>query len=119
MSIFGQVLIVEDDPSIRQTLQSLLELEGVASVSASNGHDALELLRVNPAPRVILLDMNMPVMDGREFLNRMRQENLAPHAPVVVLTASQISLVAQGVCRWFTKPVDFDVLLEAIQQVAS
>ena len=58
------ILIVEDDESIRETLKLLLEVEGYFVTVASNGREALELLKKIDTPFMILLDLMMPVMDG-------------------------------------------------------
>ena len=79
------ILVVEDDEALRQLLVETLEAAGHPVVAASNGAAALEAVRRRP-PGLILLDLTMPVMDGRAFLDAYRQLP-APHAPVVVCTA--------------------------------
>jgi DNA-binding response OmpR family regulator len=78
------VLLVDDDPGIRRAVASGLELEGFAVVAASGGRAALEAIgRVHPA--VVLLDLNMPDLDGLEVLARVRADG--EHVPVCILSA--------------------------------
>ncbi|MDX6715952.1 MAG: two-component system, OmpR family, response regulator PrrA [Baekduia sp.] len=78
------VLLVDDDPAIRRTVAAGLELEGFSVVAASGGRAALEAAaRVHPA--VILLDLNMPDLDGLEVLKRLRDGG--DQVPVCVLSA--------------------------------
>jgi DNA-binding response OmpR family regulator len=78
------VLLVDDDPGIRRTVASGLELEGFSVVAASGGRAAIEAIpRVRPA--VVLLDLNMPDLDGLEVLARLREGGR--HVPVCILSA--------------------------------
>jgi two-component system, chemotaxis family, chemotaxis protein CheY len=81
------VLIVDDDPDIRDFVQFGLEDEGYRVLTAPDGQAALELLGRSPID-LILLDMRMPVMDGWTFAH-LYQQWPAPRAPVVVVTAAQ------------------------------
>src|SRR5215470_13269866 len=69
-TIMGTVLIVEDEVTTRDALTEVLGKEGREIITASDGQQALERLREVPRPRLILLDLMMPRMDGREFLRR-------------------------------------------------
>ncbi|MGH7645988.1 MAG: response regulator, partial [Gemmatimonadales bacterium] len=84
------VLIVDDDPVVRDLLRRLLEGEGYRVVEADNGRAALERLR-EVLPGVILLDLMMPEMDGFELLDAMRREAGGASIPVVVLTAKDLT----------------------------
>lgn len=66
----NSVLIVEDDGDLRDAYVMILESEGIATFSAKNGADALELLKKEGNPGIIFLDLRMPVMDGIEFLKQ-------------------------------------------------
>ena len=111
------ILIVDDDPDIRAALVDVLSDSGYAVRAASNGREALEILRTGAPPRLVLLDLMMPVMDGLQF----RQEQLADPAlrdvPVVVISAgSNVAESARslGVAGYLRKPIDLDRLLEVI-----
>lgn len=81
------VLVVEDDADVREAMVTLLELEGYAAVGAADGQQAFDLIRGGVRPSIILLDLGMPVMDGRQFREaQLRDEKLAV-IPVVVFSA--------------------------------
>src|SRR5579863_8670231 len=81
------VLIVEDDDGAREALSDCLEMEGFSVVSARNGKEALDYLHSSPAPKIILLDLYMPVMTGWEFRAAQKQDSAIANIPVVVVTA--------------------------------
>jgi CheY-like chemotaxis protein len=83
-----QVLIVDDDLDIRETLADVLEDRGFATITASNGLEALQLLRrIAAPPSVILLDLMMPVMDGYGFLEERKKDPTLSSIPVAIITA--------------------------------
>jgi CheY-like chemotaxis protein len=109
------VLVVDDDGDIRDTLAELLESEGYEVAVAAHGEEALAYLRSAPAPRLILLDLMMPVMNGFEFrAEQLRDARLAA-IPVVVITAGRpsnaSSLNAKAV---LTKPLGMFELLALV-----
>jgi signal transduction histidine kinase len=82
------VLIVDDDVDIREALAELLTDRGYSTITASNGAEALKLLRtLNEPPSMILLDIMMPVMDGYRFLDEKRLDPLLSNIPVAIITA--------------------------------
>jgi len=84
----AKVLVVEDDVAIRETLLEVLEDEGFQAVGAANGREALERLQEpGELPRLIVLDLMMPVMDGAGFREEQLRLPRAATIPVVVLTA--------------------------------
>ncbi|HEY0708362.1 MAG TPA: response regulator, partial [Polyangia bacterium] len=88
-SVPKRVLVVEDDEEIREHLEELLEEEGFAVATASDGYQALTWLRDHPEQAgVVLLDLMMPVMDGFEFLRRKDKEPSLASVPVIVITAA-------------------------------
>ena len=108
------ILIVDDDPQVLATVADILEFEGYAVARAQNGAEALDLLAA-VAPRLVLLDMRMPVMDGWGFAQAVQARGLA--LPIVVMTA------AQDARRWaheiqavgyLSKPFDIADLLAAV-----
>jgi CheY-like chemotaxis protein len=72
MASLPTVMIVDDDPHIRKMLTETLTLEGYPLETATNGQEALDLLSKTNASRIILLDLMMPVMEGREVMERLR-----------------------------------------------
>jgi CheY-like chemotaxis protein len=82
------VLVVDDEDDIRTALREILEGEGYSTAGASNGAEALELLRTSSAaPRLILLDLMMPVVDGWEFLTRIDEDSRLHRIPVALMSA--------------------------------
>jgi CheY-like chemotaxis protein len=84
-----RVLVVDDDADHRRRLRGLLEKEGWAVDEAADGREALD--RLAPPPSLVLLDLLMPVVDGFEFLARLREREDARAVPVVVLTAKDLT----------------------------
>ncbi len=80
------VLVVDDDPDIRSLIEDLLSLEGYRIISAPDGAAALSVA-AREQPDVILLDLNMPVLDGQGFARAYRATP-PPHAPIVCMTAA-------------------------------
>src|SRR5579862_5399193 len=81
------VLVVEDDPDIREALCMLLEDEGYTVYSAENGRMAACLLSSQPPPSLVITDLMMPIMDGWELVDRLRQNDRLSSVPVVVISA--------------------------------
>jgi two-component system response regulator (stage 0 sporulation protein F) len=108
------VLVVDDDADIRECITSLLEAEGYATRQAANGLQALDVLE-DGAPRLVLLDMRMPVMDGREFLHAF--EDRGHDVPVIVLTAHSEGMERTLMRRVLRKPLNVDELVEAVREV--
>jgi DNA-binding response OmpR family regulator len=109
------VLVVEDDDDLREMLSRLLHLEGFSPSTAGNGAEALALLRGSPAPpRVILLDLMMPVMNGWQFREQQRHDSRLSVIPVIVLSA--VAQLNQGfdAAAVLAKPLDFDALLTTL-----
>jgi CheY-like chemotaxis protein len=113
----GIVLVVDDDPDIRDALCELLNDEGYRAVAAANGKDALLYLGSQDAPCVILLDLMMPVMDGWEFRRHQQADPRWKTIPVVVITAAgkygANSIAAE---RVLPKPLQLEQVLEALRQ---
>ena len=110
------VLIVEDDDEIRAGMEQLLDTAGYASVSASNGKDALELLRRGVRVKAILLDLMMPVMDGWAFRREQLRDPVLANIPVIVLSAFHHGWV-EGVLPTLPKPIDFALLLTRLHEI--
>ena len=91
----GDVLVVDDDADMRQRLRTILEQDGWTVAEAGDGAEALRAVLHSP-PRIILLDLTMPVMDGFAFLYRLRETPGCSDLPVVVLSARDISAAERG-----------------------
>ena len=86
----GDVLVVDDDPGVRERLRIVLERSGWTVGEAGNGEEALQRVMHGP-PRAILLDLTMPVMDGFAFLHALREKPGCSEIPVIVFSARDIS----------------------------
>jgi CheY-like chemotaxis protein len=112
------VLLVDDDEPVRRVIIQVLSEAGFAVATASNGAEALSHLHAsNVPPCLILLDLMMPVMDGRTFREEQMKDPLLAQIPVVVLTADinvdQIA-AAMNVAGGVAKPFRLDVLLDQV-----
>lgn len=83
----SRVLVVDDDPQTLDSVRDILRRAGFVVVTASTGREALGRLLDEDQPAVIILDLRMPVMDGREFLTVARAYHRLASIPVLVLTA--------------------------------
>jgi CheY-like chemotaxis protein len=112
------VLIVDDDFRIRALMARLLETSGFTAVEAANGKEALELLRER-RPCVILLDLQMPIMDGWEFRRQQVADPAIADVPVICVTGyyDASDLFRRAGVRCFTKPVQLSALLNAIREI--
>jgi len=116
----AMVLVIDDEPDIRDAAVMLLRSDGYAAVGAENGREALGLLRSGAVrPRLIILDLAMPVMDGFAFRTaQLSDPRLAP-IPVVLLSAAGPA-IPKAVKRMHAvaaveKPVDGDELLRVVE----
>jgi CheY-like chemotaxis protein len=114
------ILIVDDDPGIRQLLTVFLTHKGYDATDVANGAEALNYLHHNqPHPQLILLDLMMPVMSGAEFRHTQRQDPELEAIPVVVLSAAEIiedQAPALQADAYVSKPIDFDALSTVVEQ---
>jgi len=112
------VLLVEDDAEVRTSVAEILELEGFAVDTAIHGRQALDKLRSGAAPSILLLDLMMPVMNGLELLECLREDTALTPPPVIVLSANRGYEAADlGVEAIVRKPFDLDALLGNISSV--
>jgi len=111
------VLIVEDDRDLSDLLVQLLTLEGYSVSAVDNGRDALDYLNRLESPRLILLDLMMPIIDGVEFLRRRRGNPRLRAVPVVVLSALDRAGAAEFCdVEYLEKPLDFERLLALVHR---
>jgi CheY-like chemotaxis protein len=114
------ILIVDDDTAIRKLIARLFQREGFAVCEAENGQKALDALRREANIRVILLDLQMPVMDGWTFRQVQRADPSVAHIPVVALSGAASNHFAElEVEAAFEKPVRMHVLLDTVKALAA
>ncbi len=112
------VLVVDDDTDIRESISHLLEYEGYKVVTASNGAEGFRQLKFT-RPSVILLDLMMPVMDGWQFKSEFDGRLELEGIPIVVVSADgNIAEKSKsiGIQEFLTKPIDIDVLLALVKK---
>jgi CheY-like chemotaxis protein len=111
------IMIVEDDYDVRDALVQVLEYEGYQVASAANGQEAIDRLRDGASPSLILLDLMMPVMDGRQFRARQMEDPSLAAIPVIIISADgrvDQKAAAMGVAAYLKKPIEVDNLLDLI-----
>ncbi|MEP6774369.1 MAG: response regulator [Chloroflexota bacterium] len=120
VSIDKDILIVEDEQDLSALLLDVLETEGHRARTAGNGLEALRRIEER-RPQLILLDMMMPVMDGWQFIERLRANAEWTTIPVVVITAvyDMSSLERKtGAKAILTKPFDIELIVDAVDLYA-
>jgi CheY-like chemotaxis protein len=110
------ILVVDDDPDIRESLKEVLQDEGYTVSCVANGREALEYLQKSPRPCVILLDLMMPVMDGWQFRREQKQNPAIADIPLIVITATGKRPVLIDADELVMKPLDLGRLFEAIER---
>lgn len=120
------ILLIEDDDvdamTVRRALRDLNVLNRLER--AENGEDGLAWLKnnQNPRPCIILLDLNMPIMNGIEFLQALKRDAQLCKLPVVVLTTSQeerdkLDTFTLGIAGYMAKPVDYNQFVEVVKAI--
>jgi two-component system, OmpR family, response regulator CpxR len=108
------VLVVDDDDSIREVIAEVLRDEGYDVSCAANGEQALTEMRKDRRPDLVLLDLMMPVMSGWELLELLEVTPELSQIPVVVVSA----MSAPGAWESLAKPIDLDRLLATVSRLA-
>jgi two-component system chemotaxis response regulator CheY len=116
-----KVLVVDDSAIMRKVITQILEMLGHDAVPASNGLDAFERLKEHEDVRLILLDWNMPEMNGIEFLREIKARPGLSEIPVIMLTTESerrkmIEAIEAGAKHYLTKPFQPETLATKILQ---
>jgi CheY-like chemotaxis protein len=109
------VLLVEDDPLTRGAMRMVLEWEGYQVSCAANGQEALDLLHKGERPSLILLDIAMPVLDGRQFREQQEKDPALADIPVIVVSGTAVAATVEAAGH-IQKPFLPGELLEAIRE---
>ena len=110
-------MVVEDDPTVRETLEQMLAAGGYAVDAFSAGSDALAHLRGNPAPCLILLDLMLLDMDAFEFRKEQQRDEALASVPVVIVSgARDIAAISTALhaAAFLQKPFDVPALLAVV-----
>lgn len=116
------VLIVDDNDTNRKLCGAILSGSGYQIREAVNGEEALSAVRSEP-PELILMDVQMPVLDGVETLKRLKADPATRSIPVVALTSYAMkgdreNLLRDGFSDYLSKPIDIDIFLEVVRRLA-
>ena len=117
----GKILLVEDNELNRDMLIRRLSRAGLDVVAAGDGQEALEVMH-REQPAVVLMDMNLPVMDGWTACRHAREDDAIKHISIIALTAhasdaDRLNALEAGCDDYATKPVDFPGLLIKIEKL--
>ncbi|HEV2764651.1 MAG TPA: response regulator [Pyrinomonadaceae bacterium] len=117
------VMVVEDFDETRRMLRQFLESGGYGVVEASNGREAVEMAR-SATPALILMDLNMPVLDGFAAALRIRRQGPSRDVPIVAVTAydsaeSRAAARAVGCDDYLPKPFDYEQLLALVKRLTA
>jgi CheY-like chemotaxis protein len=113
----NNILIVEDDEAVRLMMQDVLELNGYAVFTASDGGEGIKILReLLPNSCMVLLDLMMPRTNGWQFLDVQRNDPEMSAVPVVVCSAYRESAKSIYPAAFIEKPIQLDVLLGTVQR---
>jgi two-component system cell cycle response regulator DivK len=115
-----RVLIVEDNEKNMKLFRDVLQATGYSTLEATTGEEAVELA-LSQAPAIVLMDVQLPGIDGVEALQRMRQNERTASIPVLALTAQAMSgdrerFLEAGFDGYLAKPVDVGELIEAVRE---
>jgi two-component system, cell cycle response regulator DivK len=119
-SIYPTVLIAEDSQDTRTMLKRAFELKGYSVLEAEDGSEALEVIN-ETRPNLIVVDLNMPVIDGLETIKEIRRlEAPGEHVPIVCITAFDVygmkeAALETGCNTYLSKPLDMDELDRALK----
>ena len=115
------ILVVDDEQEIRETLTEALEYEGYTVAAAANGQEALDYLRANPAPCLVLLDLMMPVMNGYDCLRAVSSDPALRSVSVLIVSAAardeiDAATKSSSAVGVLAKPLTLKALLDAVEQ---
>ena len=120
----GYVLVVDDNPTNQKVIKALLAKQGLRAETASDGAEAVELITAGATPALVLMDCQMPVMDGIEATIQIRQwerEGNRPSLPIIALTAGAFEAdrercLSVGMNDFMTKPIQVTTLLALLKK---
>jgi DNA-binding response OmpR family regulator len=113
----NRILLVDDDPTVRDSLNDVLESEGYVVITAENGQQALELIDKLPVD-LVMLDLNMPIKNGWDTFERLTAGR--PLIPIIIATARPNQLftaLSAGAAALLEKPMDIPTLLQTIEKL--
>jgi CheY-like chemotaxis protein len=109
------ILVVDDDPAFRELFRTALRLEGFGVITASNGVEALRAVEQQP-PSLVVLDINMPLLDGWSVLRELQAHPDTNATPVIVVTGTDVQRAAERAAAILKKPVIPEQMLPLIRR---
>jgi CheY-like chemotaxis protein len=114
----GPILLVEDNPKNLKLIRDLLQVEGYATLAAEDGETGISLARAQP-PALILMDVQLPGMDGISVMRALKEDPATRHIPVVALSAFAMKgdkerFLREGFDAYLAKPIDIEQLLAVV-----
>lgn len=118
-----RVLVVEDDPVARRQMEASLQRGGFEVLTAADGETAWRMLEAPDAPRLVVLDWILPLLDGQEILVRLRADTLRPYVHVIMVTIGGVredgvALIEAGADGYLRKPFDAADLRARVRSAA-
>ena len=112
------IMVVEDYDDTRELLKHALEVKGYHVLEAANGQEAVDLAE-RERPDLILMDLDLPILDGIAATNKIRQHSRMEKVPIVAVTAyplsyTRVKAFARGCNEYMSKPIDLEELDEVI-----
>jgi len=115
--ILPKIIVVDDNPMIRDILYKVLKLKGYTVMTASSGQDAIKILHRNSIA-VVITDVEMPEMSGEELLHKIKK--LFPYMPVIITgdgtLSDAIKLIKQGAANYIPKPFSIDEIYNVVEE---
>jgi DNA-binding NtrC family response regulator len=113
------VLVVDDEPGVREAIAAYLEIEGLSPVEAKSGREALEIIKNNKEIKFVISDVRMPNGDGIFLIDELRK--IDPVLPFIVLVTGQADItredaIEKGALDMFIKPPDMDKIIALIKK---
>ncbi len=117
------ILIVDDEPTNVKLLHVVLQKNGYTTLEATDGKQGVEMVR-SQKPDVIIMDKNMPVMDGIEATQILKKDESTKHIPIIFVTSSAMKgdreeILQTGCDEYMSKPIDIYKVLEIVAQYAN
>ncbi len=114
------ILIVDDEPTNVKLLHVVLQKNGYTTLEATDGKQGVEMVR-SQKPDVIIMDKNMPVMDGIEATQILKKDESTKHIPIIFVTSSAMKgdreeILQTGCDEYMSKPIDIYKVLEIVAQ---
>jgi len=119
--MYGKVMVVDDARVVRVSLGGIMKSLGFEVIKCEDGSQAIDAIDANPDVRLILLDWHMPVMDGYDFLIRLREMPEHASSPLVVMVTTEASLpsmmkaISAGADEYIMKPFDSEIIKSKLE----